>query len=439
MKKLSLILFILLIGCKTTQKVTVKKTKLTIGKNIKIYEENGFGKLGPCEPSIFINPKNTNQIVAGSVIDFVHHSSDGGKTWQTKSLTSNLGVYGDPCIVADNQGAFYYFHLSNPDGYAYGSKRFLDRMVVHKSNDGGKTWTDGNGIGKHQFPKQQDKEWAVVNPLNNEIYLTWTEFDKYASKDKNHHSRILFSKSSDGSKTWSKTKVLSEIEGNALDDDKTVEGAVPAVGLNGEIYVSWSVNNKIYFDKSLDYGKTWLKNDISVCMQPYGWNFNVPGFSRVNGMPITSVDLSNGKHKGTIYINFSDQRNGPYNTDIFLVKSTDNGNTWSIPKKVNTDTTKTHQFFTWMSVDPKTGFIYIVFYDRSKYKDNQTDVVLAVSKDGGETFSNHTISKKPFIPNPNVFFGDYNNISAYNGVVRPIWTAYYNNKLSVWTCLIEDL
>jgi hypothetical protein len=156
-------------------------------------------------------------------------------------------------------------------------------------------------------------------------------------------------------------------------------------------------------------------------------------------MPITSVDLSNGKHKGTIYINFSDQRNGPYNTDIFLVKSTDNGNTWSIPKKVNTDTTKTHQFFTWMSVDPKTGFIYIVFYDRSKYKDNQTDVVLAVSKDGGETFSNHTISKKPFIPNPNVFFGDYNNISAYNGVVRPIWTAYYNNKLSVWTCLIEDL
>ena len=439
MKKYLLLLLVIIVGCKTTQNTSVKQTKLHIGENIKIYEQKNSFEYGPCEPSIFINPTNTNNIVAGSVMKNVHTSFDGGKTWQTKTMESTLGVYGDPCITADYNGNFYYFHLANPDGMTYGSKRFLESMVVQKSTDGGKNWSSGTAIGKHEYPKQQDKEWTVVNPKNNEIYLTWTEFDKYNSKNKNHHSRILFSKSIDQGETWSNTKVLSELEGDTLDDDKTVEGAVPAIGKNGELYVSWSYNDKIYFDKSIDDGKTWFKNDITVCNQPNGWTFDVPGLTRSNGMPITCVDLSNNKHQGNIYINFADQRNGKENTDIFIVKSEDNGKIWSKPLKVNTDNTKTHQFFTWMSVDPKTGYVYIVFYDRSKYTNNQTDVVLAVSKDGGETFSNHTISEKPFTPISSIFFGDYNNISAFNGTVRPIWTRFENNKLSVWTCLIEGL
>ena len=437
MKKLSLLLLILFVSCKTTKTATEHVQSINY-KSVKIYEQNSAFEYGPCEPSIFINPTNTNNIVAGSVMKNIHHSFDGGKTWQTKTMKSSLGVYGDPCITADYQGNFYYFHLADPENNGRSSKRFLESMVVQKSTDGGKTWLDGTGIGKNKHPKQQDKEWSVVNPFNDEIYLTWTEFDKYGSNNKKHHSRILFSKSTDGAKTWSDTKVLSELEGDAMDDDKTVEGAVPAVGSQGEIYVSWAYNNKIYFDKSLDDGKSWLDKDIEVCNQPHGWNFNVPALSRVNGMPVTCVDLSNSKHKGTIYINFSDQRNGTKDTDIFLVKSVDNGDTWSTPLRVNTDKTKTHQFLTWMSVDSKTGYIYIVFYDRSKYKNNQTDVVLAISKDGGNTFTNKTISKKPFTPNTQIFFGDYNNISAHDGKIRPIWTAYYNNKLSVWTCLIDD-
>lgn len=433
----SFLVLLIFVGCKTT-KHTSKLTKTPTFKNIKIYEQQNTSTLGPCEPSVFINPTNTNNIVAGSVLDYVHYSFDGGKSWATNTLKSSLGVYGDPCVVADNKGGFYYFHLSNPDGTGWGSKRFLDRIVMQKSIDGGKTWSDGTNIGKNDYPKQQDKEWAVVNPFNDDVYLTWTEFDKYNSKDLNHKSRIKFSKSIDGGKNWSKAKSISQYQGNALDNDKTVEGAVPTVGTKGEIYVSWSYNEKIYFDKSLDNGETWLKEDIEVCSQPGGWKFNVPNLSRVNGFPVTSVDLSNSEYEGTIYINFSDQRNGTDNTDIFLVKSIDNGSTWSTPKKVNIDNTKTHQYFTWLSVDPKTGYIYIVFYDRSKYKNSKTDVVLATSKDGGKTFTNKTISEKPFTPNTKNFFGDYNNIHAYNGIIRPIWTAFYNDKLSIWTCLINE-
>ncbi|HFS67886.1 MAG TPA: exo-alpha-sialidase [Flavobacteriia bacterium] len=427
------LLVFLFVSCKAQKKTATSIPKYT---NVKIFEQSVFQGLGPCEPSIFINPLNTNNIVAGSVIDFVHTSFDGGKSWNTKNLTSKFGIWGDPSVIADFKGNFYYFHLSDPEGTNWQSTKVLDRMVVQKSTDGGVSWSNGAGIG-HNSPKQQDKEWAAVNTLNNEIYLTWTEFDKYGSKNSKHHSRILFSKSADEGKTWSQPKILSQVEGNAIDDNGTVEGAVPAVGLNGEIYCAWSVNDKIYFDKSMDGGISWLKEDVIATTQK-GWGFEIEGFGRANGMPVTAVDLSKSKYKGTIYINFADKRNGKTNSDVFLIKSADNGKTWSKPTKVNQDNTETEQFFTWMSVDPKTGFIYIVYYDRSNYKDTKTDVVLAVSKDGGKTFNNTTISDKPFTPNPKIFFGDYNNICAFDGVIRPIWTSYEKNKLSVWTCLISE-
>lgn len=418
------------------QQNTLSKAKIISFKNIKIFEQKSGNGLGPSEPSIFINPKNTKNLVAGSIIDFIHTSIDGGLTWKTSHLESTMGIWGDPCITADMKGNFYYAHLSDPEGTNWRSDKILDRMVVQKSTDGGLTWSNGAGVGMNS-PKQQDKEWLTVNSFNNEIYMTWTEFDKYNSQNPKDKSRILFSKSVDDGFTWSQPVKLSQFEGNTLDDDLTVEGAVPSVGPNGEIYVAWSYDNKIYFDKSTDGGLSWLDNDIVASNQPGGWNFEVPGLNRTNGMPITGVDISNGSYKGTIYINFSDQRNGEDDTDIFIVKSTDGGNSWSKPKMINKDKTSSHQFLTWMSVDPKTGYIYILFYDKSKYTDALTDVVLAISTNGGDSFTNTTISEKPFETNDAIFFGDYSNINAYNNIVRPIWTQQEKGTLSIWTALIQ--
>ncbi len=408
-------------------------------KNVKIAE--GKGEIGPCEPSIAINPANPKEMVAGAVLNTVAYSKDGGETWEAKKLTSSLGVWGDPCILADSNGNFHYFHLSDPTGKNWKSKEILDRMVCQSSADGGKTWSDGASIGLN-FEKDQDKEWGVVDLKTNRIYLTWTQFDKYGSKNFiEDKSNILFSKSLDGGKTWNNPVQINQFSGDCIDDDKTTEGAVPAVGPNGELYVTWSLNSKLYFDKSLDGGETWLARDKVIAEQPEGWAIEIPGIGRANGFPITVCDASEGESKGTIYVNWSDQRNGKDNTDVWLIKSTDQGETWSEPKKVNDDEGKSHQFFNWLTVDPITGFVYVVFYDRSAYekdKDStETDVYLAYSKDGGESFTNKKISEKPFTPNPELFFGDYNNISAYNGTIRPIWTRVDGIKLSIWTALVE--
>ena len=171
---------------------------------------------------------------------------------------------------------------------------------------------------------------------------------------------------------------------------------------------------------------------------PTGWDYEIPGITRANGLPITVCDLSDGPNKGTIYINWSDQRNGSNDTDVWLSKSTDGGDTWTPPVRVNDDAPGKHQFFTWMAIDQVTGYLYFVFYDRRNYNDITTDVFLAMSKDGGVTFINRQISESPFVPNDGVFFGDYTNITAHNGIVRPIWTRLHNGELSIWTLLTNE-
>ncbi len=391
----------------------------------------------PNETSIAINPLDTNNLVAGANIRYYYYSTDGGYTWTQGNLSSPLGVWGDPCVVFDLNGHCYFGHLSNPSSGGY----WIDRIVVQKSTNKGITWSSGVGIGYNPPGRNQDKEWLAVDwtnsPYRNNIYVAWTEFDSYGSTNPMDSTRILFSRSTDGGITWSAPIRVSDKGGDCIDGDNTVEGAVPAVGPNGGIYLAWTGPLGLVFDKSKDGGLTWGVDKVITSI-PGGWDFNVPGIYRCNGLPITACDISNSPFRGTIYINWSDQRNGSNNTDIFIVKSTDGGNTWSSAKRVNQDNTQTHQFFTWMTVDPATGYIYIVYYDRRNYTDNRTDVYLARSTDGGETFTEFKVSQSPFTPNPSIFFGDYTGITALNGKVFPIWTRMDNNQRSVWIAIFRD-
>lgn len=389
---------------------------------------------GPNEPSICINPKNTQQMMAGSNLNFWYYSEDGGYTWLSDILQSpEHGVWGDPVIIADTAGDFYFFHLANPV-----SGNWIDRIVCQKFDKFSKTWSPGTYTGLNGA-KAQDKHWAVVDPATNTIYVTWTQFDVYGSSNPLYQSNIMFSKSTDAGQTWSDAISINEIPGDCVDSDNTVEGAVPAVGPEGELYVAWGGPAGIVFDRSFDGGTTWLDQDIPVTAQVGGWDIDIPGIARSNGMPVTVCDLSNSPRRGTIYINYSDTSNGENDTDIWLVKSNDKGETWSLPKRVNGDGPGKHQFFTWMAIDQSNGNLYFVYYDRRNHIGNATDVYMAVSEDGGETFSDFIISENEFTPSASgYFFGDYNNISAANGVVRPIWTRRESNgSLTIQTAIVD--
>lgn len=396
--------------------------------NIKLGDQNY-----PNEPAICFYDKNPSQMVAGANMESFYYSTDAGLSWTGGILTSSFGVWGDPCIVVDTSGVFYYFHLNKNT-----SGTLFDQIVCQKSTDGGQTWTDGTSFGKNGT-KAQEKEWAVVDPGTNNLYVTWTQTDVFGSTNPLDSSNIHFSKSTNGGQTWSNPLRINRVAGHCILDGYGVQGSVPTLGPNGEIYVTWAGPLGIMFTKSTDQGESWPATNVTVTTLPTGWGCIIPGINRANGLPVIACDRSNGTYRGNIYINWSDQRNGPDDTDIWFTKSSDGGDTWSAPLRVNDDPAGKQNFFSWMALDQITGYIYFVFYDRRNYSDLYTDVYMAVSKDGGLTFNNFKISNSPFSPNQSIFIGDYNNLYAYNNIVRPVWTRMSNDSLSIWTAKVDSI
>ena len=398
---------------------------------------NNPASTSPEEVTIAINPANPLNLIAGANIDYVYYSTDGGWTWVQSSLHSAYGVWGDPSLAFDAAGNAYYGHLSNPPSPGY----WIDRIVVQKSTDGGQSWSSGAPIGFNPPRKNQDKEWPAVDvtgsPYHGNVYIAWTEFDSYGSSSAPDSSRILVSRSTDGGATFSSPVRVSDRGGNCVDSDSTVEGAVPAIGPGGEVYLSWAGPWGIMFDKSTDGGVTW-GSDVYVADQAGGWDYNISGIYRANGMPVTACDRSSSPYHGSIYVQWSDQRHGSLGTDIFFARSTDGGATWGSTIQVNDDTSHRQHFFSWMTVDQTTGSIYVVFYDRRATTGDATDVYVARSTDGGSTWKNFKVSQSAFTPNSGVFFGDYTNIAAQGGMAYPIWMRLDGGTLSVWTAIIDD-
>jgi hypothetical protein len=391
----------------------------------------------PNEVAVAIDPSNPMRLAVGSNRDWVYYSWDGGASWEERQLVSAAhGVWGDPSVAFDADGRLYYAHLSNPPAPGYR----IDRIVVQRSTNAGASFDDGAAVGLRP-PRHQDKSWvaadATASPHRGHVYAAWTEFDRYGSADPNDRSRILFARSTDHGASWGEPLVVSDEDGDARDGDTTVEGAVPAIGPAGEVYLAWGSPRGIVFDRSEDGGASFGR-DVSVAAQPGGWAFDIPGLRRANGMPVTACDTSASAYRGRVYVVWADQRNGPTDTDVFAAWSGDRGATWSAPRRVNDDASRRHQFFQWAAVDPATGHLHVAFYDRRDTAGDATDVFVARSTDGGATFRNARVSASSFTPDPSLFFGDYIGIAARDGRVYPVWTRMQPGLLSIWTAPFDE-
>jgi hypothetical protein len=404
-------------------------------QNIKISSQ-----FNPEEVSIAINPKNTKQIIAGSNYASYYYSEDMGYTWGRNGLTcKEYNVYGDPMLFWDTAQTAYYMHLSFPNPKITPDGSWVDRIVVNRSTDFGKTYPNCYAVGKNN-KKVQDKHWACVDEKTNTIHVAWTQFDVYESNDPKDTSIIRYANSKDGGITWSEPKRISAFGGNCLDSDSTVEGSVPCMGPNGELYIAWAGPKGLVFQRSFDGGTTFLKEEKMISSIKNGWDYKVNGVSRANGLPFTACDLSNGPNRGRIYCCWGDEKNGTSNKDVFISYSDDKGETWSDRIIVTYRPNHKEQFMPFMTIDQKTGYVYILYYDRQNYCDNlTTDIYLAVSKNGGLKFDEYKINENSFKPSKEVFFGDYIGLSAVNNVVRPIWMQMDEKKqLSIYTAIIND-
>ena len=131
------------------------------------------------------------------------------------------------------------------------------------------------------------------------------------------------------------------------------------------------------------------------------------------------IDPRGDKKGGTIFVSWSDYVNG--DVDVFVASSSDHGHSWSAPVRVNTDPIHNgnDQFFQWMAVDPASGAVNLVFYDR-RGNNEDTTVTLARSTDGGKTFTNYAWDAEGFSAVGD-FLGDYLAITSFGNKVFAAW------------------
>lgn len=378
------------------------------------------------EPAIAVNPKDPQQaVVAWQVPASAAYSHDSGATWKIAEGTTP-GMYrvsGDVSLAYDAAGHailcyIAFDKLGSTNYWAQGATR--NGVFIRRSLDGGQTWEhDAVSVISHESTPGipfEDKPWVVADtsgPHAGNLYIGWTQFTLAASD-------LLFSRSTDGGKTWSQPIKLNSVSGLPRDDNGALEGFHGVVGPDGTLYTIWDDRDGIMMAVSHDGGQTFSKDHRIIPAGP-GY-FGITGVSRSNGFPQIGLDPRNGsrgKHGGNLYVAWSDYSNG--DVDVFVSSSADEGKTWSAQVRVNSDPIHNgrDQFFQWMAVDPQSGAVNLVFYDRRT--DNvQTTVTLARSTDGGKTFQNYTWDPDAFAAEGD-FLGDYLAIAAFGNKVYGAW------------------
>ena len=384
------------------------------------------------EPSVKISRKDPNRVVA-AWRDFrtgvnpalrrigYSFSTDGGLTWSVSALIPQLitgaPLSSDPVVEVDTAGNFYVMTVSINEVSQNGE------LWVFKSFNQGETFDSVYLVSKDP-DSFEDKEWTATDfntgsPYLNTMYVSWSRF--YPGV------KIILSKSTNGGVNWSTPVNVSDASGG-------VQGSMPAIGPNGEVYVTWrgsiGSTGKILFDKSTDGGQT-FGTDIIISDAPDAW------------FPSIATDLSGGPRNGYIYVIWNDESNN--DNDVFFSFSSNGGSNWSTPIRVNNDAIGNgkDQYWPWISVND-SGNIAIIFYDtRNTPNNNIVEAYLARSTDGGQTFTNELISSQQSptnIPNSAIRFGDYICIDYLGSRIVPVWTDERAGgyDMEIYTAIIVD-
>ncbi|MEJ1237680.1 sialidase family protein [Chryseolinea sp. T2] len=373
-------------------------------------------------PAAAISRRDAKFLVVKGAGSTFYLSSDGGLTWQT-STAEGMQRAEWLTMHSDSKGNLFAVYATPVDNHF--------RIMVSESKDNGKVWSSGVTVS----PVAADQKYPGASfDTKGNLLVTWTE--NVTNSEGKCESAIMMSTSSNGSK-WSKPMRVSQLGGVCDENNEYATGGIPAVAPDGKSFVSWSNNGKIFLDRSFS-SNFWLENDIVVHDITPGWKLSVPGYSYVAAPPQLVVDQTKGTYHGCIYITWSDQKDGEGDTNVLFTRSNNYGDNWASPSKLSSGETKGEQYGSRMAIDQSTGYIYVLFFDRSAHEDDQTDVVLAYSNESGGSFKTITVSETPFVPDDKSGAGVYLDIAVNGGVIVPVWTRTHDGHTSLWTTTIRQ-
>lgn len=287
----------------THETVTVAKSEV-----VTVNPAN-YGGLGDEEqgntwhkfPSLVVDPKNPERLYLGwrwyvyglnlqslsgdvPFRPYFATSDDGGKTWSKPidlaAESKGTPVFGAsaPMLVVAPNGDVYGFSKELLKPAAPGTTNPPARVLMFKSTDAGRTWTNGDVV-TDPGPNLQASPTAAVDQRNGNLYVAYGAGPAHtpATEPPPAPQKVFVTASTDAGRTWSKPVKVDDPSAPADRGDEFYPNI--AVAPNGRLDLAWhdfrnepfgprQVGNfyrgerywDVYYSSSNDGGATWSKN-----------------------------------------------------------------------------------------------------------------------------------------------------------------------------------
>ena len=377
------------------------------------------------EPSICVDPTNANKLAIGwrqfnSVASNFRqagwgYTNNGGTSWTFPGILENNVFRSDPVLNSDTTGRFLYFSLLQTF--------FVD---IWRSLNGGMSWM------RLAAAMGGDKQWFTIDNTNSTGH--GFQYQWWSTAGNNFQGR-QFSRSIDGGATWLDPVFIPNTPvWGTLDVDAT--GNLFLGGVNPDTNQFWCIRSTNAknpaaipsFDRSTAVG---MGGDVGInnLINPEG----------LLGQAFLAVDRSGTSTNNNIYMVASvvpaEFTSG---SDVMFVRSTNGGQTFSAPRRINTDPVnhnKWHWFGT-LAVAPN-GRIDVIWLDtRAAANNTDSQLFYSYSADGGISWSPNVAVSNSFSPFQGYpqqnKMGDYMTIVSDNTGANVAYCATFNGEQDIY-------
>src|SRR5712692_6802154 len=343
------------------------------GNIIVAYVDSNAGVYGLGGEPLLAN--RTNRLVAYSF------SRDGGVTFTDQGVppvnthgtttTTDDGDAGDPVLAVDRASGTVYLTGTSPRNAGWSG------IPLWKSTDGG--FSFGNPITVHGEITQTDKDWITVDDWagtgQHDVYLGCLSANPAA------YGLWLSLSTDGGGASWTSAPLsVREVANGTL----LAESLIIQVGPNHVAYLFWlertsDGTNWIKTRQALNRGAT--LGDIHTVVQLVTADSTLGNLAlkrsntaadddwfRTFPFPVVGVNPDPSK-TGHVYVAYADKGTSGDKADVFLVRSTDGGSSWTDPVRVST-VTNNDQWMPVLAVKPDGTKLFLAWYDRRNDSNN---------------------------------------------------------------------
>jgi hypothetical protein len=276
----------------------------------------------------------------------------------TQNSSGNFASLSDPTTAVDSQGRFY-IGGGGPDQTNRATVGQKISAYVMRSDDGGADFTAINNGGFNASEAismfagdptdflDHQSNYPDISGLPTFVNNDYVSVSQIFTQSGNQSQTIQFAESNNAGVTWSAPVQVSDTSA-ATSGSSGIDDAVPdtRTDLNGNVYVDWthidaSGNMTVEVDHTSNTANVpTFGTDVAVS-STLNTNANLfdafLGDIRTGVFTSMAIDTSGGANSGNVYVCWTDQVPSLGNTfKVFVARSTDGGNTFSAPVRVDT-------------------------------------------------------------------------------------------------------